>query len=132
MFDRVRQSLETDPGVVFGIVFSCVADHGFQSFQGISELRVYVEFQVRADPDRERDFEKASARAVANSIDAALAAWVEFDSSDKEDTYDPATQFATELALFLRHYRNSGDDHPESRGQWVVGYGAVIFSVEKP
>lgn len=27
------------------------------------------------------------------------------------------------------HYRNSGDDYPESRGQWVVGYGAVVFSV---
>jgi AmmeMemoRadiSam system protein B len=26
-------------------------------------------------------------------------------------------------------YRNSGDDHPESRGQWVVGYGAVAFTV---
>lgn len=25
-------------------------------------------------------------------------------------------------------YRNSGDDHPESRGQWVVGYGAVVFA----
>ncbi|MDD5678899.1 MAG: AmmeMemoRadiSam system protein B [Kiritimatiellae bacterium] len=24
-------------------------------------------------------------------------------------------------------YRNSGDDHPESRGNWVVGYGAVVF-----
>jgi len=29
----------------------------------------------------------------------------------------------------LLRYRNSGDDHPESRGQWVVGYGAVAFSV---
>lgn len=27
----------------------------------------------------------------------------------------------------LLHYRNSGDDWPESRGEWVVGYGAVIF-----
>jgi len=27
------------------------------------------------------------------------------------------------------HYRNSGDDFPESRGQWVVGYGAVVFVV---
>ena len=27
------------------------------------------------------------------------------------------------------HYRNSGDDFPESRGQWVVGYGAVVFIV---
>lgn len=27
----------------------------------------------------------------------------------------------------LLKYRNSGDDHPECRGQWVVGYGAVAF-----
>lgn len=26
------------------------------------------------------------------------------------------------------YYRNSGDDYPESRGQWVVGYGAVAFA----
>ena len=26
------------------------------------------------------------------------------------------------------HYRNCGDDFPESRGQWVVGYGAVVFA----
>lgn len=25
-------------------------------------------------------------------------------------------------------YRNSGDDFPESRGEWVVGYGAVAFA----
>jgi len=24
-------------------------------------------------------------------------------------------------------YRNSGDDFPESRGEWVVGYGAIVF-----
>jgi len=28
------------------------------------------------------------------------------------------------------HYRNSGDDHPESRGNWVVGYGSVVFATE--
>jgi len=27
------------------------------------------------------------------------------------------------------HYRNSGDDFPDSRGSWVVGYGAVAFTV---
>jgi len=27
------------------------------------------------------------------------------------------------------YYRNNGDDFPESRGQWVVGYGAVVFAV---
>lgn len=26
-------------------------------------------------------------------------------------------------------YRNSGDDFPDSRGSWVVGYGAVVFAV---
>eukprot|EP00033_Pygsuia_biforma_P003934 GCRY01004309.1.p1 GENE.GCRY01004309.1~~GCRY01004309.1.p1 ORF type:complete len:281 (+),score=57.25 GCRY01004309.1:117-959(+) len=26
------------------------------------------------------------------------------------------------------HYRNCGDDFPESRGSWVVGYGAVAFT----
>jgi AmmeMemoRadiSam system protein B len=30
----------------------------------------------------------------------------------------------------LLHYRNSGDDFPESRGEWVVGYGAVVFAAE--
>lgn len=28
------------------------------------------------------------------------------------------------------YYRNSGDDFPESRGRWVVGYGAAVFAVE--
>lgn len=32
----------------------------------------------------------------------------------------------------ILHYRNNGDDFPESRGEWVVGYGAVIFTVAKP
>lgn len=28
-------------------------------------------------------------------------------------------------------YENSGDRHPESRGEWVVGYGAVVFVADK-
>lgn len=28
----------------------------------------------------------------------------------------------------ILYYRNSGDDFPDSRGQWVVGYGAVVFA----
>lgn len=27
------------------------------------------------------------------------------------------------------YYRNSGDDFPESRGNWVVGYGSVVFAI---
>lgn len=30
----------------------------------------------------------------------------------------------------ILHYRNSGDDYPESKGSWVVGYGSVIFTKE--
>lgn len=30
----------------------------------------------------------------------------------------------------ILHYRNCGDDFPESRGQWVVGYGASVFVAE--
>lgn len=29
-------------------------------------------------------------------------------------------------------YRNTGDDYPDSRGNWVVGYGAVVFPLPVP
>ncbi|MFH1477280.1 MAG: AmmeMemoRadiSam system protein B [Verrucomicrobiota bacterium] len=29
-------------------------------------------------------------------------------------------------------YRNTGDDYPDSRGNWVVGYGAVVFPLPDP
>ena len=29
-------------------------------------------------------------------------------------------------------YSNTGDDHPDSRGKWVVGYGAVVFPLPAP
>lgn len=29
-------------------------------------------------------------------------------------------------------YRNTGDDYPESRGSWVVGYAAVVFPLPVP
>ncbi len=38
-----------------------------------------------------------------------------------------AQQKGCKKATLLR-YRNSGDDFPESRGEWVVGYGAVAFT----
>ncbi len=42
-----------------------------------------------------------------------------------------ALQFARLCGCRAGHalaYRNSGDDFPESRGEWVVGYGSVVFS----
>ena len=44
-----------------------------------------------------------------------------------------AMQFARQQGCTkgtVLRYRNSGDDHPESRGQWVVGYGAAAFAVD--
>ena len=38
-----------------------------------------------------------------------------------------AQQQGCKKATLLR-YRNSGDDFPESRGDWVVGYGAIAFT----
>ncbi|MEI8140469.1 MAG: AmmeMemoRadiSam system protein B [bacterium] len=38
-----------------------------------------------------------------------------------------AQQQGCKKATLLR-YRNSGDDFPESRGEWVVGYGAIAFT----
>ena len=37
-----------------------------------------------------------------------------------------ASQMGCRTGLRL-YARNSGDDFPESRGEWVVGYGAVVF-----
>lgn len=34
-----------------------------------------------------------------------------------------------EADCLVLHYRNSGDDHPGSRGSWVVGYGSAVFAV---
>jgi MEMO1 family protein len=42
--------------------------------------------------------------------------------------YSEALGCKKATALF---YRNSGDDFPDSRGQYVVGYGSVVFVVEK-
>ena len=40
-----------------------------------------------------------------------------------------ASQMGCRAGLRL-YARNSGDDFPESRGEWVVGYGAVVFPVK--
>jgi AmmeMemoRadiSam system protein B len=34
-----------------------------------------------------------------------------------------------DAACTVLHYQNSGDDYPESRGDWVVGYGSAVFTV---
>jgi AmmeMemoRadiSam system protein B len=88
------------------------------------------------DPDYDRvtKTDKATLKLVAALDHEALAkAWS--PSSQVCCGIGPvlaAMQFAEAQgakAGTVLHYRNSGDDHPESRGSWVVGYGAVVFAV---
>ena len=44
-----------------------------------------------------------------------------------------AMKFASEMGCKqgdVLYCRNSGDDFPESKGDWVVGYGSIVFAAE--
>jgi AmmeMemoRadiSam system protein B len=85
-----------------------------------------------ADYDRVKCTDQNTLDMIAGLNDAGLA-----------DTWDYASQVCCGIGPVLTAmrfaraqgcssgtvlaYRNSGDDHPESRGNWVVGYGAVVF-----
>ena len=69
---------------------------------------------------------------------------MDYDGLQKEWGYDKqifcgigpvvaAMKFAKEQGVkkgSVLYYRNSGDDFPESRGRWVVGYGSAVFAVD--
>lgn len=88
------------------------------------------------DPDYDRvtSTDKSTLKMVAQMDDAELA-----------QEWRPSKQIFCGIAPVLTAMRfardqgcekgtilgycNSGDDFPESRGRWVVGYGAVVFAV---
>ncbi len=77
--------------------------------------------------------EKTLARIAALDEDGLEAAWSFAEQvccgiGPVLTTMRFAKLQATGPGTILR-YRNSGDDHPESRGSWVVGYGAAVFAV---
>lgn len=72
-------------------------------------------------------------KVAAMDISGVLRAWdftqqVFCGIAPVVTTMQYASRLGCTRAVTLR-YRNSGDDFPESRGQWVVGYGAVAFPV---
>lgn len=87
-----------------------------------------------ADYDRVRRTDQATLKRVAAmDTSGVLNAWdyteqVFCGIGPVVTTLQFAHQQGCRKGTVLR-YRNSGDDHPESRGQWVVGYGAVTFEV---
>ena len=83
---------------------------------------------------------------VSRNDRASLARIEDMDLTGLRKEWSPRTQnfcgigpvsVAMELARLsgcthgqVLHYRNSGDDFPESRGEWVVGYCSAIFTVQ--
>jgi AmmeMemoRadiSam system protein B len=86
-----------------------------------------------ADYDRVRRTDQATLKRVAAmDVSGVLHAWDHTEQVFCGIGPVVATMRFAQLqgckkGTVLR-YRNSGDDYPESRGQWVVGYGAVTFA----
>lgn len=84
---------------------------------------------------------------VTTTDKASLKLLSELDLNSIKSSWDPSHQifcgigpvltsvkFAIESGCkkgTILHYRNTGDDYPSSRGNWVVGYGAVVFTVQQ-
>ncbi len=88
------------------------------------------------DYERVRRTDRATLDAiVAMKDDAAVRQCVEEQGACGALPVLTAMRFAALQGCrqgILLHYRNSGDEYPESRGHWVVGYGAVAFPVPPP
>ncbi len=100
------------------------------------KILVVASSDMLHDPsyERVRKTDLATLKKVASmDIPGILRSWdftqqVFCGISPVVATMQYAIQLGCSKAITLR-YRNSGDDFPESRGQWVVGYGAVAFPV---
>ena len=82
---------------------------------------------------------------MTNTDKATLEEVAQMDDAELAEKWRPSKQIFCGIAPVLATmrfskdqgckkgtilgYRNSGDDFPESRGRWVVGYGAVVFAV---
>ncbi len=82
---------------------------------------------------------------VTNTDKATLEKVEQMDDAELAEEWRPSKQIFCGIAPVLTAmrfardqgcekgtilgYRNSGDDFPESRGRWVVGYGAVVFAL---
>jgi len=126
------------------LVVALMGDHGSQSVtqlvEGLAELAKIKKILVVASSDMLHD---ADYDLVTRTDKATLKIVEAMDDKQllQEWSYDRqifcgiapvivAMRFASgqgcKKGMVLK-YENSGDKHPESRGQWVVGYGAVVF-----
>ncbi|MDZ7698639.1 MAG: AmmeMemoRadiSam system protein B [Deltaproteobacteria bacterium] len=134
----------TLPGVK--MVVGLIGDHDPRTISELADalnalnknkrIVVIASTDMLHDPDYDRvtNTDKATLEKVAQMDDAGLA-----------QEWRPSKQIFCGIAPVLTAMRfakdqgcekgtilgycNSGDDFPESRGRWVVGYGAVIFAV---
>lgn len=107
-----------------------------ETLAGEQSILVISSTDLLHDPDyqRVRKTDQATLDIMARLDTTALAKrW----SPDEQvccgiGTVQTAMRFASSQGGrqgTLLHYRNSGDDFPESRGSWVVGYGAMVFAI---
>lgn len=128
------------------LVMALIGDHDTGTLDALVQALLKLTKQKRIvvvastdllhDPDYDR---------VVKSDKKTLETIVALDDAGLSDRWSPAHQpccgigpvltvmkYARELGCekgHLLHYRNSGDYFPESRGQYVVGYGSVVFTV---
>jgi AmmeMemoRadiSam system protein B len=126
------------------VVVGLIGDHEEETIRelllGLSELESRKRIVVVASSDMLHD---ASYELVTQTDRATLARVAAMDISGLLGEWSYSRQvfcgISPVVALMrmahqrgctrgrVLHYRNSGDDHPDSRGNWVVGYGAVAF-----
>lgn len=131
------------------LVVAMIGDHDVRTFSELSDALVALSKKKRIvavastdllhDPDYElvtRTDKNTLARIVTMDGEKLAASW-----TYKNQVCCGIGPVLTVMGFaktkgckegVLLHYRNSGDDFPEGRGNWVVGYGAVSFSVPKP
>lgn len=128
------------------LVVALIGDHdaatrtelvaALKDLAGRRRIAVVASTDLLHDPDYD---------AVARTDAETLKRMVELDAPGLARAWTPSRQVCCGLAPVLTamefargqgcgkgvllYGRNSGDDFPEGRGQWVVGYGAVAFPV---
>jgi len=126
------------------LVVALVGDHGAKTIEqlvaGLDELAGKKKILVVASSDmlHDPDYDLVTRTDKAT---LKLVESMDYGKLLREWSYDRQTfcgilpveavmRFAADqkcLKATVLKYENSGDAHPESRGQWVVGYGAVVF-----
>jgi hypothetical protein len=130
------------------LVVGLIGDHDMETFDALAsalhQLSQRTRIVVVASTDLLHD---ASYERVSHTDRTTLQQIADLDERGLRNAWSPAEQICCGIGPVLTllkyarlqgvesgtlmKYRNSGDDHPESRGSWVVGYGSVVFAVDE-